>query len=221
VYWSQSQHRFRGDSDRGRARPPNPNTDFVAIAIGGGHGLGLRTNGTIASWEDNTFGQCDVPAPNSGFTAIAAAGDHSLGLKNSHLGGCCQANGYCTVTAEEWCVSPSVWHGAGSVCVPRPCPAASVEPPAVFRSPLALYPNPGSGAVAIELGSNSASPLAAEVLDAAGRLVRRIPGTGIDAHRRLQWDGRDELGRETPGGIYFIRAIDLEGSRTATFVRTR
>jgi hypothetical protein len=43
--------------------------------------MGLRSDGSVAAWGDNTYGQCNVPYPNSGFVAIAAGSQHSLGLK--------------------------------------------------------------------------------------------------------------------------------------------
>ena len=46
------------------------------------HSLGLKSDGTIVVWGDNSYGQCNVPAPNADFVAIAAGLYHSLGLKS-------------------------------------------------------------------------------------------------------------------------------------------
>jgi len=54
--------------------------DFVAIAAGWGHSLALKTNGSIAGWGQNTFGQATPPSGND-FIAIAAGDGHSLALK--------------------------------------------------------------------------------------------------------------------------------------------
>ena len=83
-----------GNNDWGQCDVPSPNADFTAVAasaadswsaMGGGgggiHSLGLKRNGAIVAWGDNSSGQCDVPAPNTGFTTIAAGLSHSLGLK--------------------------------------------------------------------------------------------------------------------------------------------
>ena len=59
-----------------------PTGKLTAIAAGGGHSLGLKSDGSIAAWGSNSYGQCDMPVPNTGFVAIAAGGYNSLGLKD-------------------------------------------------------------------------------------------------------------------------------------------
>ena len=201
---------------------PAPNTDFTAIAAGDDFSFGLKRDGSIVAWGRNTYGQCDVPAPNTGFTAIAAGADHGLGLKNSLLGGCCRNDGYCTVTVQDLCVAPSVWRGAGTVCVPQPCSLSSVASSSVAGPRLVLSPNPASGAVTINFDLQSVSISSADILDASGRLIRRIAGTSVRTGSvNLVWDGKDERGRETPGGVYMVRAVTTEGIRMGTLVRTR
>jgi hypothetical protein len=51
------------------------------MAGGWNHNLGLRSDGTVATWGSNEFGQCDVPAPNADFVQVAGGGWHSLGLR--------------------------------------------------------------------------------------------------------------------------------------------
>ena len=46
------------------------------------HSLGLKSDGTIVAWGDNSYGQCNVPSPNADFVAVAAGVIHSLGLKS-------------------------------------------------------------------------------------------------------------------------------------------
>jgi hypothetical protein len=53
----------------------------VAVAAGRNHSLGLRADGSIAAWGQNTF---NVPEPNTGFVAVAADGTHSLVLRANH-----------------------------------------------------------------------------------------------------------------------------------------
>jgi hypothetical protein len=59
---------------------PKPNTEFVSIAAGWYHNLGLKADGSIVAWGDNS-GQTNVPSPNTNFVAVAAGNFHSLGLK--------------------------------------------------------------------------------------------------------------------------------------------
>ena len=54
---------------------------FVAISAGDRHSLGLKEDGSIVTWGNNEYGQCDVSLPNGGFVSIAAGGSRSLGLK--------------------------------------------------------------------------------------------------------------------------------------------
>jgi hypothetical protein len=182
----------------------------------------LKTDGSVVGWGYNTYGQCNVPVPNTGFTAIAAGADHGLGLKNSLLGGCCRSDGYCTVTIQGWCVAPSVWQGAGTVCVPQPCSSSSVASFSDIGSRLVVSPNPAAGAVTINFGLQPVSISSADILDASGRLIRRIAGmSGRTGRVNPVWDGKDERGRETPGGVYMVRAVTPEGVRTGTLVRTK
>jgi hypothetical protein len=46
-----------------------------------------------------------------------------------------------------------------------------------------------------------------EVLDVSGRRVCTLfRGTAPASGTQLVWDGIDERGRKTPGGLYFVRA---------------
>src|SRR5713226_360385 len=59
-----------------------PGTRFQAIAAGGNHSLALKSDGTVAAWGNNSYGQSTVPANLTGVIAIAAGGEHSLALKS-------------------------------------------------------------------------------------------------------------------------------------------
>ena len=61
---------------------PAAATGVVAIAAGWGHSLALRNDGTIVSWGDDTYGQCDVPAAATNIIAIAAGWYDSLALRS-------------------------------------------------------------------------------------------------------------------------------------------
>ena len=52
------------------------------IAGGGWHSLGVKSDGTVAAWGQNTYGQANAPAPNADFVAVAGDSEHSLGLKS-------------------------------------------------------------------------------------------------------------------------------------------
>ena len=56
--------------------------DLVVVSAGDAFNLGLKADGSIVSWGDNSNGQCIVPLPNSDFIAVAAGSGHGLGLKS-------------------------------------------------------------------------------------------------------------------------------------------
>jgi len=62
---------------------PDPNSGFIGIAAGGYHSLGLKSDGSVVAWGDNSSGQCNVPAlsPGSVYTAISAGWIHSLAIE--------------------------------------------------------------------------------------------------------------------------------------------
>ena len=66
-----------GQISHGRSRQE---TNLVAISAGAFHTLGLRENGTVIAWGDNTGGQTNVPAGLSNVVAVAGGDLHSLAL---------------------------------------------------------------------------------------------------------------------------------------------
>lgn len=77
-------------------------------------------------------------------------------------------------------------------------------------------PNPVRGNVALALRVPGSGPASIEVLDAAGRLVRKLfDGPAGAGELRLQWDSRDANGHAVPPGLYFVQAVTAE-TRTST-----
>jgi hypothetical protein len=66
-----------GPSTAGGSAPPG---GFRAIDAGGFFSVGIRADGTLAAWGDNTYGQLNVPSGT--FIAVDAAGvvENSYGL---------------------------------------------------------------------------------------------------------------------------------------------
>ncbi|MFN8176873.1 MAG: hypothetical protein U0167_03050 [bacterium] len=68
-------------------------------------------------------------------------------------------------------------------------------------------PNPSRDAVSIRLVAPQPMHADVEILDVAGRLVRRVArDQAMDARGSLVWDGRDDAGRVTASGVYWARA---------------
>jgi hypothetical protein len=81
-------------------------------------------------------------------------------------------------------------------------------------------PNPSRGAVGITLQVYEAGPVRLEVVDAAGRLVRRaeLASAGPGPLAWI-WDGRDAAGRDVPAGYYRVRAAGRSGGMSRGLVR--
>ena len=63
------------------AEPEPPGAaPFSAVDSGTAHACGLRTDGTISCWGDNSHGQTD--APGGEFSAVSAGRTHSCGLRS-------------------------------------------------------------------------------------------------------------------------------------------
>jgi hypothetical protein len=81
------------------------------------------------------------------------------------------------------------------------------EPSGVpMRTELAApYPNPGLRVLSIRYQLAQASAVSLLLYDAAGRLVRTLAdGVKEPGYYMVQWDGRDDLGRKVPAGVYFV-----------------
>ena len=52
----------------------------ATLAVGGKHSCMVRTDGTVACWGDNEYGQAE--APNGTFNSVAAGREHSCGLRS-------------------------------------------------------------------------------------------------------------------------------------------
>jgi hypothetical protein len=58
----------------------DPVPPFVKIAAGESHTVALKSDGTVAAWGDNAYGQTTVPDALNGMVAIAAGGAHTAAL---------------------------------------------------------------------------------------------------------------------------------------------
>ncbi len=84
---------------------------------------------------------------------------------------------------------------------------------------ISCQPNPFFTATTIHCAvpAGHRAPVCLKVCDPTGRVVRTLAA----GRYRASWDGRDDAGRELPGGIYFIRlGIGARvASRTVTLIR--
>jgi hypothetical protein len=110
---------------------------------------------------------------------------------------------------------------------PSPGREASEPSPSEASGPLraavtGIHPNPSTGAAAIEFALPAASPVTVVVYDANGRRVRTVVDAVLPAGlHATQWDSRDDFGRSTASGIYFVRLTAGDRSSIAKLVLRR
>lgn len=79
--------------------------------------------------------------------------------------------------------------------------------PHVSLAWLKIVPNPFGGSASIEFALDRSAAVELDVHDASGRLVRNLsPGLRGPGNHEILWDGRDDLGRAAPRGVYFVSA---------------
>ena len=87
----------------------------------------------------------------------------------------------------------------------------------------APWPNPFNPAVSFRFELRDAAPVRLSVVDARGRLVRRLldGGTQPAGPAEQVWDGRDDAGRPASSGVYtfVLEAAGLHYRRGVTLVR--
>lgn len=116
------------------------------------------------------------------------------------------------------------WHtariGTAYLYANGPTDAPAVATPGPAR--LIPSPNPFLSSTRISFVARTGSATLF-VHDAAGRLVRRLHSpSAASGPRTVTWDGRDEAGRSTAAGIYFLRLEQADGAiRTGAVVRLR
>jgi hypothetical protein len=114
----------------------------------------------------------------------------------------------CLPDGNAWGVTMGAY-GAGGC--DTGVPDAGDGEAAALRAP---YPNPAFGAVSLAFELGRAGEAGVTVHDAAGRVVRTLAGARSMAAgpHVVEWDGRDDRGREVPGGVYFCSVV-LDGRR--------
>jgi len=124
---------------------------------------------------------------------------------------CTDSAGRALVAFEMWsdrahgypCRTPRIW----GTFYPDQV-GVSVDGGALRREKptLAAVPNPFHGRVVLSFGSPVTRGTTLRIYDAAGCLVRQLRCDRMSAQTKsLWWDGRDDRGRELPGGVYCAR----------------
>jgi hypothetical protein len=86
----------------------------------------------------------------------------------------------------------------------------------------AVCPNPTKGEVQVEYSLMSPGKVSLSVFDITGRLIREIVDGGMPAGvYRAAWDGRDQAGKLSGSGVYFLRLNTPERVKTKRLVVVR
>ncbi len=204
---------------------PGPNADFAAIAGGSEHSIGLKRDGSIVVWGSNRYGEGSVPSPNSNFVAISGGGGYdTYALTRFPTVACCLGGGACSMLPEDQCLAAggSVLRGEAS-CDSNPCAPTSGSEPFAPSVPAALalnaVPNPSDGRVILRCDLPARAPARVDIIDAAGRIVRRLLLDARPAGRyTIAWDSRADDGRPLPAGVYWMRISSRGESVTGRLV---
>lgn len=97
----------------------------------------------------------------------------------------------------------------------QPLPSTPEEMPPVRPAVRlsGIRPNPASGPVTLHYDLAMESGVSLLIVDAAGRVVRRLPeGRQAAGAHSIQWDGNDEAARPVSAGLYLVRLV-AGGSR--------
>jgi hypothetical protein len=86
----------------------------------------------------------------------------------------------------------------------------------------APYPSPTRGRAQVSLTLARSGPVAADIFDARGRLVRSLhAGTMEAGSHTLRWDGSSSSGAQAAAGVYWIRVASEDVRKTVKLVVVR
>ncbi|MCC7142488.1 MAG: hypothetical protein IT349_10345 [Candidatus Eisenbacteria bacterium] len=127
---------------------------------------------------------------------------------------CADLDGSGVVDAADVAIVQAAYGERCSQVLDAPNGSTSLDPR------LRVVPNPTRGATVLRLEIRSAETVSIQILDVAGREVRRIEGLSATAGVNLfALDGRDGSGRELPAGWYLARVNRVAGALSRPFIR--
>jgi hypothetical protein len=92
----------------------------------------------------------------------------------------------------------------------------------VYGLAVAAVANPGRAQLMYRFRARAGDPVAVDVFDVRGRLVRRLhDGRGTGTWLEGTWDGRDESGQPAATGVYLLSARSPEGARSRRLTLVR
>ena len=97
--------------------------------------------------------------------------------------------------------------------------AVGADAPVLALAPVA--PNPARTAAMFRFSLPAAGPARLELIDVTGRHAWVQDGDYAAGAHSWRWDGRDSRGAPAGAGIYFVRLVTRQGTRTERFVLVR
>lgn len=98
--------------------------------------------------------------------------------------------------------------------------STAVDEGPVAQLELQASPNPAGQEVTIRYVSPRTAQAELRVYDVNGRLVRSLPGARWTAGwQETRWDGRDAMGNRVPAGVYAVRLVTPNETRSVRVVR--
>lgn len=127
-------------------------------------------------------------------------------------------------STDVWCVGflPSFTGVIYKTRVARHDPAGIGESEPITTIATRVSPNPSPGSCRVAYRLARAGAVVVQVHDISGRLVRRLlSGVYPAGDCSFVWDGRDDAGRELPGGVYLTRIATPTGVEAGRLVLAR
>jgi hypothetical protein len=160
------------------------------------------------------FGQIQ-PQTNAGMRWGLDTNSGSAGLSYIRAPAC----GVSAFTLLDDLGFPGNWIMSVTVEQPVSVELTDFEP---SSSRTVISPNPADGPCQISFHVPFEGPVSVELLHVSGRLVRQLmAGQRPAGEYHLEWDGRDDHGREVPAGVYLTRVETVDGVTTGRVVLAR
>jgi photosystem II stability/assembly factor-like uncharacterized protein len=125
---------------------------------------------------------------------------------------------------DVWCVGflPNFTGVIYKTRVARPDAAGVHESQPITTLATGVSPNPTSGSCRVAYRLASEGTVVVQIHDVSGRLVRQLlSGVYPAGDYHPVWDGRDDAGRELPGGVYLTRIVTPTGVEAGRVVLAR
>lgn len=85
-----------------------------------------------------------------------------------------------------------------------------------------VSPGAARGTASIRFSLSEQDQVSLRIYDVAGRAVRELwRGVAGQGEHRVVWDGRDDAGGGARSGLYFVRLMTPEGTRSARLLWLR